>query len=1376
MSSNLRLILLLLLPVVAHSADVYVPEELQDWRAWVLEGKEYRDCPFYFNRRAADIDDYICAWPGELELSVDASNGRFAQLWTAYTNDTWVPLPGGESHWPHLVTVNGAAAEVVFRHGTPSIRVGPGSYRVAGNFEWDERPGVLSIPARSGLIVLTVDGQRIERPERGRGGLFLGERQRETQSRDAVQTTVYRMIQDNVPTRLTTTLRIDVSGGIREELFGPILPEGFLPMSVHSELPVRLEADGNLRVQVRPGRWEISLQARAPEVLDAIVLPQPATNLPDTEIWSYQSNDSLRVTATEGLVPVDPAQAQVPPLWGQLPAFRIEPGETFTIMERSRGMVAVDNELGLQRTMWLDFDGGGFVIRDLVSGTMRSAWRLDMAPPYALLSASENGDKLLITNGEHEGRTGIELRQSDVSVVGTGRSETRTSMPVVGWDTRFANVSTRLLLPPGHKLLAAAGVDRAPASWVSQWRLLDFFLVLIITIAAWRLFGRTAGSIALLALTLSFHEIGAPVWLWLNLLIAIALLRVAPAGRLRQAVRGYQGVSAVFLVLVMVPFVAGQLRIAIYPQLEAQHGQVYGFFDSVSGDSAVLGPAASKPDANRLMRELSVGDEVDRRELDFPAKLASRTAEVQVLDEATVANAFLSASEPERYSRYAPNAIVQVGPGVPSWQWNSYRLHWSGPVEANQTMWLAILPRWAVTGLRFFEVFMLLLFTAVFAAEIFKRRWTFPGGLAIGGPQATGIIAAVMFAIFMSASPNVSAQTPDPELLRQLESRLLEPPECTPNCAEIVAAVVTVSRGAVSMNLRIHATEDVAIPLPGSEQGWRPDVVRLDGSAAAQVMRGPDRTLWIRVAPGRHDVVVHGRAPAVDSLEIPFPTAPRFITVESNGWHIAGIKDRRLLSGSLQLTRLQAEGDNDATVRWESSRFPAFVSIVRTIELDLDWRLTTTVYRQAPTQGVLTVDVPLVDGESVLTQDMSVSDGRILVSMSPTQHAVTWQSSLPLVSPLVLTAQEGVPWSETWRVGAGRIWHAEFSGLPESETRNGDGSARVAEFHPRSGEQLTMTATRPEASAGATLAFDSIHMAVDKGARSSTTVLMLKYRSTRGAQHVLRLPDGAEINEVQIDGRVEPLRAESGELTVPILPGEHVVRIKWRVAGNVGARTRTPVVDIGAPASNIAVKLTLPRNRWLLATNGPPLGPAVLYWSELAVLILIALILGRIDWTPLKTRHWLLLGLGFSMFNWPVLGIVIAWLLACGARDKWRHQNQAWRYNTTQVLIATATVVALGAILDSLPNGLLGTPDMHVAGNTSHGNTLSWFADRSGTLLPVATAWSVPMWAYKVLILAWALWLSFALLRWLPWVWQCFARDGLWRPRIAGDIQTSSGD
>jgi len=40
---------------------------------------------------------------------------------------------------------------------------------------------------------------------------------------------------------------------------------------------------------------------------------------------------------------------------------------------------------------------------------------------------------------------------------------------------------------------------------------------------------------------------------------------------------------------------------------------------------------------------------------------------------------------------------------------------------------------------------------------------------------------------------------------------------------------------------------------------------------------------------------------------------------------------------------------------------------------------------------------------------------------------------------------------------------------------------------------------------------------------------------------------------------------------------------------------------------------------------------------------------------------------------------------------------------------------------------------------------------------------SVSLWWYKLAMLAWALWLSFALLRWLPWAWNAFRADGWWR-------------
>ena len=122
-----------------------------------------------------------------------------------------------------------------------------------------------------------------------------------------------------------------------------------------------------------------------------------------------------------------------------------------------------------------------------------------------------------------------------------------------------------------------------------------------------------------------------------------------------------------------------------------------------------------------------------------------------------------------------------------------------------------------------------------------------------------------------------------------------------------------------------------------------------------------------------------------------------------------------------------------------------------------------------------------------------------------------------------------------------------------------------------------------------------------------------------------------------------------------------------------------------------------------------------------------------------------------------MLAVVVVWLLACGARERWNVDVNWWRFNTLQILIGGLTVVALLSVVTALPHGLLGTPDMHVTGHNSYGNVLSWFADSSQSVLPVATAISVPLWIYKALILAWALWLSFALLRWLPWVWRCFS-------------------
>ena len=562
----------------------------------------------------------------------------------------------------------------------------------------------------------------------------------------------------------------------------------------------------------------------------------------------------------------------------------------------------------------------------------------------------------------------------------------------------------------------------------------------------------------------------------------------------------------------------------------------------------------------------------------------------------------------------------------------------------------------------------------------------------------------------------------------------------------------------MAVELLIHPLAPVAVPVPGNDDGWKPMHIAADAAALA-AYRDEQGTLRIRLDAGRQTVTLRGPLPSADTVEVAFPARPRTIAVRAQHWLVEGVDDGRLPSGALRLTRRRGETDELAPANFEASRFPPFVTVERDIMLGLDWNVSTFVRRLAPATGAITLSIPLLVDERVLTGEHTLDDGHMIVALTPTQKEVEWHSSLPRQATMTLEAPLDQPWTEVWTFHAGSTWQAMFDGVPASEPAHS--GTRSTVFHPRPGEALVATLTRPDAVAGSTLAFDDVRLRTAIGAHQRQTELTLAYRSSRGGSHRLGLPSAARLRNVTIDGDPEPLETLDGSLNLPILPGEHLVGVAWDEAAAPSLRVATPVVELDAPSSNITSTLEMP-SRWLLFARGPSLGPAILYWSELVALIVASLILARLP-TPLRTHHWLLLGLGFSTFSWLAFGIVAAWLLAHGARQRQRPDWSRLVYNLSQLGFAALTLAAFAAILTGIPNGLLGSPDMSVGGYQSSGQTLSWFADQATDRTPEAAVWSLPMWTYKALILAWALWLTFALIRWLPWVWQCFAEQGLWR-------------
>ena len=244
-----------------------------------------------------------------------------------------------------------------------------------------------------------------------------------------------------------------------------------------------------------------------------------------------------------------------------------------------------------------------------------------------------------------------------------------------------------------------------------------------------------------------------------------------------------------------------------------------------------------------------------------------------------------------------------------------------------------------------------------------------------------------------------------------------------------------------------------------------------------------------------------------------------------------------------------------------------------------------------------------------------------------------------------------------------------------------------------------------------------------------------------------------------------PLQQQGQQVVLPLTPGVQKIVLTWREEQGIAARYATPPVDLGGPSVNARLSVHLPRDRWPLWVSGPTLGPAVLFWGVLVVILAGAVVLGRFAGTPLRAHHWFLLGVGLSQSHILATLLVAGWLVLLARRRTLATGTIGnFRFDLGQLGLAALTLAALAALLAGIERGLLGTPEMQIAGNGSSAYQLNWYQDRSAGPLPTAWVFSAPILLYRGLMLAWSLWLAYALLKWLGWAWQCFSAGGLWRP------------
>jgi hypothetical protein len=1342
--------LLLGLPLCALPQS-FVPKELDGWQSWVLADKPFLRCPFFANTDGTRKENRLCALPGRLSLELTPSGGRFTQTWVTYSPG-FIPLPGNNDNWPAGVAVNGAPAAVVSREGIPQLYVGPGTYAVTGQFMWTHRPESLAVPAEAGLLSLVVDGLTIDQLDRADNAIWLG-RHRGPEVAQQMDVEVYRLLSDGIPLRLDTRIVLRITGDPREETLPSVLPGHFEATALHGPLPAHLGPDGSLRLQARAGNWTVLIAARAPESLAEISLPAAQGSWPKLEIWSYRSNDRLRVAGIEGVEGVDPAQANVPPDWRTLPSYRVAAGGMLRIAEHNRGSLSQEtNHLNLHRDLYLDFSHRGFTVVDTIDGQMRTDWRLDMRPPFTLAHARLGTNDILVTQGPGDA-TGVEIRSPEIKLSALARVDRAGgALLATGWNSRFDQVNGTLTLPPGHRLLVALGADRAPGAWVERWSLMDIFLVVLASAVAFRLFGVAYAAIAFVGMTLVQQENAFLVWGLLFALATLVLFRQVPEGRFSAFSRWLHYAALALLLLQWVPFTIEQVRFAFYPQL-ADPGWTRGsqaLEDAKLANAARNSPAPAPAAPPQFSSSAS---QFQKALVDEPSGLVARSVgSVDLL---------------QLKDRYAPGALVQAGPGIPEWQYVRYEYGWTGPVDAAQTVRFVILSpalvgAWRIAGLALVIAVFLRMTRADRDLRTIGRRWF----------RAPGLVLPLAFAAYFGGgllTPGWAAETPDKSLLDELKTRLTQPSACVPDCADTTSAQLAIETGKFAITLSIAALADVAVTLPTLGQRTDPDAISVDGNPVAGAYRDPNQQLWIALKPGMHSVKILGRLPPADAVAVLFPQVPHRMTVTAPGWDVSGIAGDKLLGNTLQLTR-QASTVREGDVSQAADGLSPFVRVTRAFTLALDWSVMTQVERIAPERGGFTLQIPLLTGESVLTAGLDTHGGtQVSASFDTDANDFRWDSALSKSDGVELQAPKDKPWNEIWTFRISPMWRVAFDGTPAVLPETVQRSDWIYEYHPRAGEHLKLWVSRPVAIAGETLAIDTVNQSIIVGRRTRDTVLTFTYRSTQGNPHSVGLPAGARLTGVSVDGAGVPLRAENGQVRLALIPGTHQVQIRWQSGDAAGVFVRSAPVDLQVASSNVETTLQVGQ-RWVLFAGGPGVGPAILYWGELAVFAVLAVLLGRSRRTPLRTHEWLLLGLGLSTFSWFVLLLVVVWMAAV----RWRTDLnvQAVGPGSFKVLQAAFIGWSLAAVFGlvlAIPYGLLASPNMRIAGAGQSLGSLSWFTDQAANQLPGDWVISVSLWWYKSAMLAWALWLAFALTRWLPIAWRALNVGALWEINPTSD-------
>ena len=1342
----------------AQWTEIYVPEEISEWSQWVAEGlpDDYW-CPW----EEGDGNKMSCVWPLNLSIDLHTSDAETIATFTLEVqlfDEADIGLPhndDGDFNPPYEVRLDGQPAIVGQSERIPAVTAPAGRHTVTGKIRWPEFPTSLELPPGIVRLSLTQDGERVRRPTIQGSRVLLQQDSTTESEADSLSIRVYRRLEDGIPQLLTTRLELSVAGSSRQVDLGSVLPSGFALLSVYSEIPARTNANGELSVLVRPGWWAVELEARAVSHLSEFSMVHPNEVWPLMELWGVETDENVRSVRMEGVPPTDLSQTESP--FSGLAGFVLKQGETLKLVEVSRGDTSPDFERAeVVRRLWLGFEGDRWVVHDTLDASLHRESRLSAKYPLGRVTVNERPTLISTLESTPDG-SGVAVPKGDVEIDAvseflSGGRLIFHKIPAVGWKVDAASLAVSAKLPPQWLALWAGGADRVNGTWVHSWTLWDVFLIALLVVITIRVAGPRWAIVLGLTSVLLFVYNGVPVVGWL-VLVAIGALSAALTS---QVARLWIG-RVYWLVAIPVFAVSAYTSVsfvlnALYPQFDVERSltQVAKHRDlGESIDSDGTGDIGPGDDTAGWEGEEHLAVTGSRIARDVLTSIATAQGSSRV----TMGKTEESIGNP---------VWVQTGPGMPAWPKEGITeldLVWLGPVGPEQDFSLLLLPPAATRFASLLTAALILVVLWMFVRIRLRPGAANPSDR--GGAKLLPLVLAVVLV------PDAFADVPSNEILEELDERFRSEPACLPNCSTVEVVKLSCSKDELELELTFHIDSQsgegivskFGVPLPIVEPSIRPTSAVLGDGQQPLLDRYGE--FYVPLDRGIHRVQLRYDLEGLDRIDIYFPDRPaRVVTGELGRWRFVSHPDRLESLESLSLTREPIAMHSKKEKEWGSTEatLAPYARVSRHLNLTREPTIKTTVTRSSiAARSPIEIVLSLLEGE-IVTDELVENDGvHMKIRLDSGEDRFVLNSRLNPSKSISMTAAVDVPWAESWSFRPSDFWHLSYAGLAPVKSKGS-----VTLFKPRPGESLQVTLSQPKPVAGNSVTVTSAKMATAVSSRYRESSLALEVLASLGDTARVLLPEGATVKRIEINGSPKPV-PQSNVVSLPIDPGKGRFRVDWLDQVSLGSDFRGPSIEVSTPLRNVHNSVDFPSNRWVLLIGGPGMGPGILTWGIILVVIAVSIALTRIPNFPLRPVDAVLLSLGVTLANLEIVLLLAVWFLAIWyRREHPPSPTKSERYIATQCLFALLSLVAILALVVSVPRALLGRPEMEVFGLGSSAHEFFWFNDSTDGSLPVPWIFSLPLWVYHVLMVGWGFWLAFALVRWVRTAWAVMSQPVLW--------------